>query len=300
MKDKLDRLKIWFKKAAKETGYFLSSGIFLKNFGGVVALITFTTIATFWWMDCYTRHGQALHVADYVGMPIEDVIEQATSNSFEIVINDSTFIPQREPGTVLAQDPKPHSTVKKNRKIYVSITKVIPDMATLPDLRGGNDDYDNFSKKCKRSYIDTEVSKEVFSSKLERNTILEVYYNGEEITDKLSEGYEVPKGSTVQCVVTKRGGGSVPVPELVCKKYSEATFLVSNISLNVGSVIADNTVTNERSAYVWKQTPRYSPSGRMRVGEQIDIYLTQFRPASCANGAGNIEAPAPVEEDEEF
>lgn len=300
MKDKIEKLKVWFRKAAKESKYFLSSGIFLKNFGGVVALITFTIIATFWWMDCYTRHGQALHVEEYVGMPIEDAIADATEKSFEIVINDSTFIPQREPGIVLAQDPKPHSSVKKNRKIYVSITKVIPDMATLPDLRGGNDDYDNFSKKCKRKYIDTEVSKEVFSNKLERNTILEVYYKGEEITDLLSDGYEVPKGSKIQCVVTKRGGGSVPVPELVCKKYSEATFLVSNMSLNVGSVIADNTVTNESSAYVWKQTPRYSPSGRMRVGEQIDIYLTQFRPQGCANSAGNVEAPAPVEEDEEF
>lgn len=296
MKERLDKIKDWSKKAGIETYNFVSSGIFLRNFGGIVGTISLSLLLTFWWINCYTRHGKSLLVEDYVGLDMDHAISRAKGNNFEIVINDSTFIPGKEPGVILVQNPKPKSSVKKNRKIYVSVTKRVPEPIILPDLRGGNDDYDNFSKKCGRKYITTEVSKRVFSNRLEPNTILEVYYNGEKITDKLNEGYSIPKGSTVQCEVTQRGGGTVPVPELVCKKYDAASFLVGTFNLSIGSVIADNTVTDQNTAYVWRQVPRYSASGNMKVGEQIDIYLTQYKPRDCGNQGLNIEAPAPVED----
>lgn len=297
MKEKLDSIKKWLRRVGREIYYFVSSGIFLRNFGGVVATVSLFLVLTFWWINCYTKHGESLHIHDYVGMDLDDAIEKAGASSFEIVINDSTFIPGQKPNMILTQNPKPQSQVKKNRKVYVSVTKKVAELIALPNLRGGNDDYDNFSKKCKRKYIETEISKEVFSNKLDPYTILEVYYEGEEITDQLNDGFEIPKGSTVQCVITKRGGGTVPVPELVCKKYDEANFLVGNFNLNIGSIIKDNTVTNESTAYVWRQVPRYSPSGKMRVGEQIDIYLTQFKPKNCGGGV-NIEAPEPANDSE--
>lgn len=300
MKITFDNIKTRSKKISKEIYYFISSGIFLKNFGGIVAVIALFLMLTFWWMNCYTRHGQALHVHDFIEMNIEDAIDKAQKSNFEIVINDSTFIPRKAAGVILTQSPKPASLVKKDRKIYVSITKVIPDMTTLPNLKGGNEDYDNFRKKCKRSYVEVEILRQEFSNKLEPSTILEVFYLGEDITNQLNEGFEIPKGDTLQCVITKRGGGSVPVPELVCKKYEEAEFLVGNFNLNIGSVIKDRTVTDESTAYVWRQVPRFNGTSRMRVGEQIDIYITQFKPSSCADEAGNIEALPDDSESEEF
>lgn len=292
MKERFEKFKIWMKKATKEVGYFLSSAIFLKNFGGIVTMFLVFMGLTMWWLNCYTKHGESLHVHDYIGMDLDEAIAKAGDSSFEIFINDSTFIPGQPPNVILTQNPKPLSQVKKNRKIYVSVTKKIAELVALPALRGGNDDYDNFNKKCKRKFVDTKIREQVFSNKIEPNTILRVFYNDEEITEKLnSDGYEVPKGSTVEVVVTKRGGGSVPIPELVCKKYDAATFLVGNFNLNIGSVIKDNTVTDESSAYVWRQEPRYSASARMRVGEQINIYLTQFKPKSCSAQGTNVESP---------
>lgn len=297
MKEKFESIKKWLKKAAKEVYYFVSSGIFLRNFGGVIATIALLLALTFWWINCYTKHGESLHVHDFVGMDLDDAIEKAGSRSFEIVINDSTFIPGQKANVILTQNPKPQSLVKKNRKIYVSVTKKIAELVELPNLRGGNDDFDNFRKKCLRKNVEVKKSKEVFSLKLEPETILEVIYKGEEITDKLADGFEVPKGDTIYCVVTKRGGGSVPVPELVCKQYEAASFLVGNFNLNIGSIIKDNTVVNESTAYVWRQVPRYSPTGRMRVGEQIDIYLTQYKPPDCSGGGVNIEAEGEPEQE---
>ncbi len=290
MKEKFEIIKKWLKNAAKEVYYFVSSGIFLRNFGGVVATITLFLILAFWWINCYTKHGESLHIHDYVGMDLDEAIEKAGASSFEIVINDSTFIPGQKANMILTQNPKPQSQVKKNRKIYVSVTKKIAELVELPNLRGGNDDFDNFRKKCERKYVQVKKSKEVFSNKLEPETILEVIYEGENITNKLADGFDVRKGDTVYCVVTKRGGGSVPVPELVCKQYEEASFLIGNFNLNIGSIVKDNTVTDEGTAYVWRQVPRYSPAGKMRVGEQIDIYLTQNKPQDCSGQGVNIEA----------
>jgi len=296
MKEKFKKVQQWLKKVGQEIYYFVSSGIFLRNFGGVVATISLVLTLTFWWINCYTKHGESLHIHDYVGMDLDDAIEKAGASSFEIIINDSTFMPGQKPNMILTQNPRPQSQVKKNRKIYVSVTKKIGEMVSLPLLKGGNDDFNNFRKKCERKYIKVKMREEVFSNKLEPSTILKVFYNDKDITKEINDGFEVQKGSEVECVITKRGGGSVPIPELVCKRFEEASFLVGNFNLNIGSVIADKTVTNESTAYVWRQIPRYSASGKMRVGEQIDIYLTQYKPKNCGGGGLNIESPVPVEE----
>ncbi len=295
--------KVWLKLKAigKEIYLFASSMVFLKNFGGVVALLSFLTFCTFWWMHCFTNHGESLQVHDYRNMLLEDAIEKAQSRSFEIVVNDSTFLPGREPGIVLDQTPAPLSRVKENRKIYLSITKTIPDKEYVPALVGGNDDLRNFTRKCEKLQFVTEVVGRRYSNRLEPNTILEVIYRNDTITDQLKEGYQVPVGDTIQLVVSQRGGGSVPIPELVCKRYDAAIFLIGNYNLNIGSVIEDATVSDRNSAYVWQQKPRYSANGQVRIGEQIDIYLTQRIPESCTGKSiENPDAPSSGSDGESF
>lgn len=289
MKETFNKVSNKLKLIGREIFLFLSSRIFLKNFGGVVAFIAIMLFFSFWWMQCYTKHGESLQVHDYTGMSLEDAIDKAQSKSFVIVVNDSTFRPGIEPGIVLAQDPQPLSRVKENRKIYLSITKRIPDTELVPALDGGNDDYQTFDKKCRQKNFRTEIVNRVFSNRLSPNTILEVIYDGDTITNQLNDGVKIPEGSTIGVVVTKRGGGSVPIPELVCKQYDAAAFLVGNYNLNIGSIIPDATVTNQNTAYVWRQVPRYTAGGKMRVGEQVDIYLTQRVPADCSGNS--IEAP---------
>ena len=50
----------------------------------------------------------------------------------------------------------------------------------------------------------------------------------------------------------------------------------------MGTVVKDATVTNQETAYIWKQTPKYNPNEIMRKGESIDLYLTQEKPKSCS------------------
>lgn len=300
MKELLDKALIKFKTIGKEIYFFVSSQIFLKNFGGIVVLLSMLLFFTFWWMRCYTKHGESLQVHDYTSMTLEDAIEKATSRSFEIVVNDSTYRRGMQPNIVLTQSPKPFSRVKENRKIYLTVTKAIPDLIKLPDFRG-NDDYMNYARKLERLEVDAKIKERQFRSKLEANTILEVFYEGENITNKLADGFEVPKGSTVEFIVSEKGGGTVPVPDLVCMKFSDAEFYVKSFDLSMGSIIPDATVSDQTNAYVWKQTPKYSPTSMLALGSQIDIYITQYIPENCdsKNDPDLFTPPANLESDDE-
>lgn len=317
MKEVLYIFRDRIKKGGIALYYFLSSAIFLKNFAGMILFLGVMLFITSTWMRCYTNHGESLQVHDYVGMQLGDVIDKAENRSFEIIVTDSIFLVGKPPHTVLEQSPKALSRVKKNRKIYLTVTKSTPDQVLLPDLSGGNDDYNQYSRKLKRLSIDSEIVGRRFSNKLEKNTILEVIFQGDTITHDLADGIKIPMGTKVDFIVTEKGGGRVPIPDLVCRKYDAAKFLVGNFNLNIGSIVTDATVTNKYSAYVWRQIPRHSSSGTIRIGEQIDIYLTQYKPDNCSGGAPdpdfddgsgssiNIEAPTESEpssdgENEEF
>jgi len=82
-------------------------------------------------------------------------------------------------------------------------------------------------------------------------------------------------------VVSDRRGGTVDIPNLICKTYSEASFLLTGNKLKIGNVTLDKTVTDESTAYVKRQNPVYAPSLSLGVGTPIDLILTQNPPADC-------------------
>lgn len=281
MSDKTNTFMDKLKKFGYESFLFLTSWVFLRNLLGIFTMFVVVFFMTFWWMDCYTRHGKTYEVQDFAGMSVPDAYKIAKEKNFKIVIADSLFLPGQPPNTVLTQTPVAKSQVKKNRKIYLTVTKANPDQVEIPNLLGGNDDYATYQKKLKRLKVNVKVKERRFDNEIQPNTILEVHYNGEEITEKLREGFSVDMGSTVEVVVTERKGGRVQIPNLVCMSFNEAEFLVGNYELNIGSIINDATVTDQSSAYVWRQVPAANANQRFAIGSSVDIYLTQQRPDGC-------------------
>ncbi len=307
------KIKAKLKRWATEVWYFLKSFTFWKNFVGIIAMFAIFLLLTSWWMRCYTNHGESLQVHDYIGMDLDDAMKKANDRSFSIVVNDSIYVEGKAPNMVISQNPNPLSRVKEKRKIYLTVTKQVAELMTLPSLYGGNDDYVSFQRKLKRIGVNSRIVGRRFSSKLEENTVLEVIFKGDTITEQLDSRYQVAKGSTIDFVVTERGGGKVPIPNLICQKYDGARFIVGNFNLNVGSIIEDATVTNKNNAYIWKQVPKYRKGGKLRIGEQIDLYLTQRKPDNCnpedednievdpqGDTGADIDVDSGEEEDEDF
>jgi beta-lactam-binding protein with PASTA domain len=246
----------------------------------IAAVVGFVAL-TLWFLKCYTNHGESLQVHNYIGMRLKEARKMAENRSFHIVITDSIFIVGKEPGVVLEQNPKPLSRVKEDRSIYLTITSAVADFVMLPNITGGNDDYDRFYKKITGLDVKGQVIDHRFDARLEPNTILEVIYNGDTITNQLNTGFKVPKGSMLSFIVSSREGSTVTLPDLVCKQFDAAKFIVSNYSLNIGTIVRDATVSDDAKAYIWKQEPAFEEGKTIRVGEQINLYLTQKVPDGC-------------------
>lgn len=285
----LNRLKVW----ANKVWTFLKTPIFLRNFLGLLAAMLFLFMLVSLWLGVYTRHGESRQVGNYVGMDLDEAKRKAKSSSFSVVVSDSIFLVDRSPNVVLEQDPKPFSNVKEKRRIYLVVTKSTADEVTLPGLVG-NYNFDQYTRKLRRMDIKFTIKERVFDAVEEENSIKYLFYNGKKITqDDLAKGVDVPKGSLLEFVVTERSSNRVTIPNLVCTRYEAATFLISSLNLNLGTVhgrVSDN-------AWVWKQDPPYTSGAQINMGAQVDIYLTDERPSGCSEDTDPSDLD--FEEDEE-
>jgi len=105
-----------------------------------------------------------------------------------------------------------------------------------------------------------------------------------------------PEGSELSFIVSKRSSDNVRVPDILCKTYREAQFILENSNLNFGSIIKDQTVTDKNSAYIWKQEPQ---TGSLRFGAQVDVWVTQNFPDDCDGLLNPLEGDTPEEDTNE-
>jgi beta-lactam-binding protein with PASTA domain len=277
----LEKCKTKIQTFAHETWWFVSSGIFLKNCAGIIGFVLAFVWMTSFWLKCYTDHGESLEVPNFVGMTLEDAKKKAKNRNFNLVVSDSVYKADKPAYTILEQNPKPQSRVKEDRTIYLTTVMATAENVLLPDIAGGNDDYEPYSTKLKNQDINAEIIARKFDAILEPNTIIDVIWENDTITNRLRNGVKVPKGSTIYFIVSERENSNVQIPNLVCMKADAAKFMLVSTNLNLGNVVKDNSVEDEDDAYVWKQEPAHQAGATMRIGEQVTIYLTAKLPNGC-------------------
>ncbi len=288
---KKEKIIAAIKNTAQETWWFISSKIFIKNFTGVIAMFVGFVFFTSYWLKCYTKHGESVTVPNFIDKSYEDALDEADRKGFTIVVSDSIYKAGKMPLSVIEQNPRAMSRVKEDRTIYITITKATAENVIIPNIAGGNDDYEQYIRKLALNDIKAEIVAKKFDPILEPNTIIDVIFDGDTITNQLRFGKKIPKGAILQFVVSERENPNIEIPDLVCKRFEAAKFLLSNYNLNIGSIVRDASVTAENSAYVWKQEPAYRPGVTMRIGEQVTLYISQRRPVGC---------PTEEETDEDF
>jgi hypothetical protein len=272
-----DRLKY----IGKEITAFFTSPIVLKNLGLFLATIISLLFVSSMLMKSCTRHGEALQVEDYSGMRLTDAIKKARNSNFRIAISDSLDRGNNPPNMVLSQDPAAFSKVKKNRTIYLTITKSQRDQVMLPNIIGA-DEFEQYAKKLARLDIKSEIKDRVLNDRYAANTILKIYNGEKEINlEDIKKGVKIDKGSTLYFDVTELSNSYTSIPEIRCEPFDRADFLIRSYQLVVGTVHLDPTVVNRSTAFVYKQVPEFSSTEKIRIGQQIDVYLTQNRPDDC-------------------
>ncbi len=249
----------------------------------MLAVILVLFLMTNWWLRCYTNHGQVISLEEFVGMPLERAKEKGKKHGFKFEVIDSTYKKNQPKGVIESQDPKPNSPVKENRTIYVTTTKFIPDTVPLPSFNDYDYEYERYKRYLISKDINPVIKDRIFDSRQSNNSILYFYHNGIKITDRdlRSKGYSVSMEDTLYFGVTERTSASVSIPNLVCMQYDAAEFLLSSSNLKVGEVHLDASVTDQTTAYIWRQRPEFRVRRVISVGSQIELFLTQEKPDGC-------------------
>jgi len=266
-------------------GFFLSKYLYiaLLKIGGLIILLGggfFMLLSTF------TNHGESVKLDNYVGGSLKEVQERADDEGFDLKIIDSIHVVGKPGGVVLTQQPLAGSEVKQSRTIYLTITKYRPDhvkLASLPLLYGR--EFASTQKFLKQSFqIESEILSYEFDEGPE-NHILAAIYKNDTIDNAYNRKNDVflDKGSKIQFIVSKNTDEKVKIPDLICKSYDAAIFLLNSSMLKPGTIIMDKTVTNKSLAFVYKQNPIFQYGKTLMHGDTVTIYLTQNPPPQCQN-----------------
>lgn len=234
-------------------------------------------------LGVYTNHGQKLELPNYIGKHIDFVDEDATDRGFQIVINDSIHRVGVKGGQILIQNPKPLSFVKENRKVYVTTSKYIPDnfkSEYLGQIYGwpfymkekelrGQDIYSNI--------IDRQHDRG------EPDMILGAFYKGKSLLTSNNEtvkNINIPKGETIDFILSTNQGGETSLPDLMCSTVSGARFILSRSKLNI-NIIEEGEIDVLAESYIVRQDPSLNDMINIPMGETITVYVSKTKPSGC-------------------
>ena len=263
---------------------FLLSRTFWTHLGLVLLTSLVLLFFVHTWLKQYTHHGQQLSLPDFKELSITEARQLAAENHFELVITDSVHIVSKTGSIILSQNPKPKHQVKEGRKVYVTVSKHAPDLINiedLPTMYGEN--YERKARELKVGYaLNSDVVGEIYD-KGPPGHIMKVIFNQDTVVSrrKRKRQVQIPKGSTLQFIVSKETGGQVSLPDLVCQPFEAAKFLLSSYTLVLDEANADATVEDYESAYVYRQEPVFEEGKTIKMGQGIKLFLTQDLPSSC-------------------
>lgn len=234
-------------------------------------------------LKSYTNHGQKLELPNYIDTHVDKARTDADSRGFEIVINDSIHKVGIKGGQILIQNPKPFSHVKENRKVYVTTSKYIPDnfkSEYLGRLYGAP--FYMKEKELRRQ----DIYSNIIGREHDRgqpDMILGVFYKGKPLLTPNNEpvkNINIPKGETLDFILSTNEGGETELPDLLCSTVSAARFILDLSKLNI-NIIEEGEVFNLAEAIIVRQDPSLNDMINIPMGETITVYVSKDKPSNC-------------------
>lgn len=249
---------------------FLTTKKFLRHLGLAVALGIIILLGIVVWLKIYTHHGQAITVPNLAGLTVEEVDDVTSSRRLRYEVVDSVFSTEMPRGTVLKQNPKANSLVKKNRKIFLTLNAINLEMVSMPRLVG-------LSIRQARLALQNAgliLGDIEYRPDYAINNVLQQMH----LDSVINEGTEITKGAVIDLVL---GMGlskeTTRVPDLVGVTMEEATMVIADYYLNIGAITYDESMENEEDsalAFIWRQYPEFDEFKRLNMGMEVDIWLT--------------------------
>lgn len=247
---------------------YIKSKTFFINLTIAAFTVLFVVLIAVFSLNYYTRHGSGIPVPKLIGMQISRATAMLDGQGFQYKI-DSVYLPDRDPGTVVLQDPDPSTNVKENRTIYLTvITKLAPNVS-LPDLenvtfREAEATLSNFGLK---------LGDTTYRSDIALNHVLEVRFAGENI----KAGAKLPKGSRIDLVLGDgKGPSEVDIPDFTNQELDAVKFAIGGAGLTLGTITYEGTITDSTKVVVISQQPMKTDStGKVSIGTRINLTVSQ-------------------------
>lgn len=234
-------------------------------------------------LGVYTKHGQKLELPNYIDKHVSYAADDAKERGFQIVINDSIHKVGIKGGQILIQNPKPLSFVKENRKVYVTTSKYIPDNFKSEYLgRIYGSPFYMKEKELRRQDIYSNIIDRQHD-RGEPDMILGAFYKGKSLLTSNNEtvkNVNIPKGETIDFILSTNQGGETSLPDLACSTVSGARFILSRSKLNI-NIIEEGDIDNLDEAYIVRQDPSLSDMINIPMGETITVYVSKNKPSGC-------------------
>lgn len=173
---------------------FFYSKSFIKQIFLAVVIFSVIILLSILFLFFYTNQTSKILVPNLIGYEVSEIQEIMDDNKLRYEIIDSSFYnPDFEKNTILEQIPEPSKTVKKNRKIYLTVNPssygnvIFPDLIQLT-LRNA---------QSTLSALDLELGEIDYEDNIGKDMVLKVFINRKQILP----GEIVPKKSKIDFIV---------------------------------------------------------------------------------------------------
>ena len=241
---------------------FLKQKKFYINLLVILLLSIFLLWLTIRLLNVYTRHDKVYELPDFTGMSVEEM-QHEYGRTYHFILIDSVYSKTQGPGTIVQQDPLPHSKVKHGRNVYYIIVAMAPEKTTMPNLN-------NLSLRQAIVLLESsglQVKELKYVDHFARNAICKQLYEDEVI----KPGTELVKGSQITLHV---GLGpddrKVKLPNLYGLPVSEVQRTLNMAGLNLGR---ENYEDNDsiHLMKVFKMEPPYSREA-VKPGTRVEVW----------------------------
>jgi beta-lactam-binding protein with PASTA domain len=250
--------------------FFGKTGILGAILGMIIIVAGFLFLLNVFFVT-YTMHGQTVTVPNIEGLSIKEAKNKLNNAGLEFMIADSTYKNDLPPGQVLDQSPKKGATVKKFRKIYLTVSSVSAEPIKMPNL------IDNSRRQAiiiLESY-GLKLGKENYVPDIAKDAVRGMYLNGKEI----KEGSIVLKGSVIDLDLGDGiGDTKVDVPDLLGATLEEALAVLDAYGLQPGIISTQGEITDSLSSFIYYQQPEYGTAYKLAPGDPVNLFIMQDQP----------------------
>ncbi len=253
----------------KENKKCLTDNIYIKNILGIFIALLALIISSSIFLKVITHHGNKIEVPDFTNMTMSEAKYNAGINNIKVIVIDSVYVRRMKKGAVYSQNPKPGSTVKKGRRIRLTINSINPKKIIMPNLVGVS------MRQAHAELLSRglNLGQLIYVNDIATNNVIRQLYNKKEI----KPGMYINSGSNIDLVVGLNNfDNTTNIPDVIGMKYMRAVSAVHDYSLNVSRLVFDSSVRNyadSLDAVVYKQGPVASEIPVI-MGSDVSLYLT--------------------------